>query len=31
MALRDLSGAVDFTVLERMTGDDDAILSLIHI
>ena len=25
MALRDLSGAVDFTVLERMTGGDDAI------
>ncbi len=25
MALRDLSGAVDFTVLERMTGCDDAI------
>jgi HPt (histidine-containing phosphotransfer) domain-containing protein len=25
MARRDLSGAVDFTVLERMTGGDDAI------
>ncbi|WP_372707473.1 Hpt domain-containing protein [Brevundimonas sp.] len=25
MALRDLSGAVDFSVLERMTGGDDAI------
>jgi len=25
MALRDLSGAVDFTVLERMTGGDDGI------
>ena len=25
MALRDLSGAVDFTVLERMTGGDDSI------
>lgn len=25
MALRDLSGAVDFAVLERMTGGDDAI------
>jgi HPt (histidine-containing phosphotransfer) domain-containing protein len=25
MALRDLSGAVDFGVLERMTGGDDAI------
>lgn len=25
MALRDLSGAVDFTVLELMTGGDDAI------
>lgn len=25
MALRDLSGAVDFTVLERMTGGDDAV------
>jgi len=25
MARRDLSGAVDFGVLERMTGDDDAI------
>ena len=25
MARRDLSGAVDFTVLERMTGDDDAV------
>jgi HPt (histidine-containing phosphotransfer) domain-containing protein len=25
MARRDLSGAVDFTVLGRMTGDDDAI------
>ena len=25
MARRDLSGAVDFTVLDRMTGGDDAI------
>lgn len=25
MALRDLSGAVDFAVLERMTGGDDSI------
>lgn len=25
MARRDLSGAVDFTVLERMTGEQDAI------
>jgi HPt (histidine-containing phosphotransfer) domain-containing protein len=25
MALRDLSGAVDFAVLERMTGGDDGI------
>ena len=25
MARRDLSGAVDFTVLERMTGGDDAV------
>lgn len=25
MARRDLSGAVDFSVLDRMTGDDDAI------
>jgi HPt (histidine-containing phosphotransfer) domain-containing protein len=25
MALRDLSGAVDFGVLERMTGGDDAV------
>ena len=25
MALRDLAGAVDFTVLERMTGGDDSI------
>lgn len=25
MARRDLSGAVDFGVLDRMTGDDDAI------
>lgn len=25
MAMRDLSGAVDFTVLERMTGGDDAV------
>jgi HPt (histidine-containing phosphotransfer) domain-containing protein len=25
MALRDLSGAVDFSVLERMTGGDDSI------
>jgi HPt (histidine-containing phosphotransfer) domain-containing protein len=25
MARRDLSGAVDFTVLERMTGGDDSI------
>ena len=25
MARRDLSGAVDFAVLERMTGGDDAI------
>lgn len=25
MAMRDLSGAVDFTVLERMTGGDDGI------
>lgn len=25
MAARDLSGAVDFAVLERMTGGDDAI------
>ena len=25
MALRDLSGAVDFGVLDRMTGGDDAI------
>jgi HPt (histidine-containing phosphotransfer) domain-containing protein len=25
MSRRDLSGAVDFTVLERMTGGDDAI------
>lgn len=25
MALRDLSGAVEFAVLERMTGGDDAI------
>ena len=25
MARRDLSGAVDFAVLERMTGDDDAV------
>ena len=25
MALRDLSGAVDFAVLERMTGGDDAV------
>ena len=25
MARRDLSGAVDFSVLERMTGGDDAI------
>ena len=25
MARRDLSGAVDFTVLERMTGGEDAI------
>ena len=25
MALRDLSGAVDFSVLERMTGGDDAV------
>lgn len=25
MARRDLSGAVDFTVLERVTGDDDAV------
>ena len=25
MALRDLSGAVDFAVLERMTGGDDTI------
>ena len=25
MALMDLSGAVDFTVLERMTGGDDSI------
>jgi len=25
MARRDLSGAVDFSVLDRMTGDDDAV------
>ena len=25
MAARDLSGAVDFSVLERMTGGDDAV------
>jgi Hpt domain len=25
MARRDLSGAVDFGVLDRMTGDDDAV------
>jgi HPt (histidine-containing phosphotransfer) domain-containing protein len=25
MALRDLSGSVDFDVLERMTGGDDAV------
>jgi HPt (histidine-containing phosphotransfer) domain-containing protein len=25
MARRDLTGAVDFTVLERMTGDDPAV------
>lgn len=25
MALRDLSGSVDFAVLERMTGGDDAV------
>ncbi|MDQ3126382.1 MAG: Hpt domain-containing protein [Pseudomonadota bacterium] len=25
MALRDLSGAVDFAVLERMTGGDDGV------
>jgi HPt (histidine-containing phosphotransfer) domain-containing protein len=25
MARRDLTGAVDFTVLERMTGGDDAV------
>ena len=37
MALRDLTGAVDFGVLNGMTGGDDAIneevlgLSLIHI
>ena len=31
MARRDLSGAVDFGVLDRMTGDDDAVAEEVPV